>query len=59
MKFVAQIRNRLGIVGELFVFLGKRKLWWMIPMFVVLIFFGILIIVAQSTPLGAFIYTLF
>jgi len=31
----------------------------MIPMFVVLIGFGIIIVLAQSTPLGAFIYTLF
>ncbi|MBV9470351.1 MAG: hypothetical protein JOZ57_14025 [Abitibacteriaceae bacterium] len=54
-----QLKNRLGIVGELFVFLGKRKLWWMIPMFVILIGFGVILILAQTTPLGPFIYTLF
>ena len=59
MKFWTQIKNRLGIVGELFTFLGKRKLWWMIPMFVILLFFGALIVLAQSSPFGAFIYTLF
>ncbi|MBV9865013.1 MAG: hypothetical protein JO316_06660 [Abitibacteriaceae bacterium] len=59
MKFMRQLKNRLGIVGELFVFLGKRKLWWMIPMFVILIGFGVILILAQTTPLGPFIYTLF
>lgn len=59
MKFMTQLKNRLGIVGELFMFLGKRKLWWMIPMFVILIGFGVILILAQTTPLGPFIYTLF
>lgn len=59
MKLLNQLKNRAGIIGELFTFLGRRKLWWMIPMFVVLIGFGIIIVLAQSTPLGAFIYTLF
>ncbi|MCS6862858.1 MAG: DUF5989 family protein, partial [Abditibacteriales bacterium] len=53
------LKNRLGIVGELFGFLWKRKLWWMIPMIVVLLLFGALIVFASSSPVAPFIYTLF
>jgi len=54
-----RIKARLGIVGELLSFLWQQKLWWMIPMVVVLLLFGILLIAAQSSPLAPFIYTLF
>ena len=53
------IGRRTRIVRELFQFLWREKLWWMIPMVTLLIFFGILLIFAQSTALGPFIYTLF
>ncbi len=53
------LKNRLGIVGELFAFLWARKLWWMIPMVSVLLLLGGLIVMAGSTPLGPFIYTFF
>jgi len=49
----------VGIVRELFSFLWKRKLWWLIPMFVVIVLFGILLIFAQGSPVAPFIYTLF
>ena len=50
--------SRLGIIGSLFKFLYKRKLWWMIPFVAVLIILGVLIVVASVTPLGPFIYAL-
>lgn len=50
---------RLRIVGELLRFFWERKLWWLIPMIVVLLFFGILLVFAQTTAVGPFIYTLF
>ena len=51
-------RSRLGILGELFSFLWKRKLWWLMPMIVVLVLFMILFVAAQATGVGPFIYTL-
>ena len=51
--------SKLGIFGELLVFLWHRKLWWMIPMIVVLILFGLLLIFTQSSAVAPFIYTLF
>jgi hypothetical protein len=50
---------RLGILGELLSFLWKRRLWWLIPMVVVLMIFAILLISAQGSAIAPFIYTLF
>jgi hypothetical protein len=59
MQFIKNMVNNLGIVGEVLKFLWARKLWWLIPMVVVLLFFGVLIIFSASSPLGPLIYTLF
>ncbi len=59
MKFTEDLTNRLGIAGELLGFLWERKLWWLIPMVLVLLAFGGLLVTAQSSALGPFIYTLF
>ncbi len=59
MKALKSIGSRLGIVGELFGFLWTRKLWWLIPMMVVLVAFGVLLVFANATGLAPFIYTLF
>jgi hypothetical protein len=54
-----RLMSKLGIFRELLVFLWRRKLWWMIPMIVVLILFGLLLIFTQSSAVAPFIYTLF
>jgi hypothetical protein len=59
MKFTEGMRQRFGIAGELIGFLWQRKLWWLIPMVFVLLVFGGLMVTAQSSALGPFIYTLF
>ncbi len=59
MKFTEGLQQRLGIAGELMSFLWQRKLWWLIPMVFVLLVFGGLMVTAQSSALGPFIYTLF
>lgn len=51
--------SRMGILGELLRFLWKRKLWWLIPMIVMLILFVVLLVAAQGSALAPFIYTLF
>jgi Family of unknown function (DUF5989) len=53
------LRSRFGIAGELLAFLWAAKLWWMIPMVVLLLIVGGLIIFAQSSAIAPFIYTLF
>jgi hypothetical protein len=58
MKFEG-MRTRFGIAGELLSFLWQQKMWWLIPMVIVLLAFGGLMVTAQSSALGPFIYTLF
>jgi hypothetical protein len=59
MKFVKKIVRRFGIVGELFSFLSNNKRWWMLPMICLLVLVGVLIVLAQSSAIAPFIYTLF
>lgn len=55
----AEILARLGILGELLRALWRRKLWWIIPMMVVLVLFALLLVFAQGSAVAPFIYTLF
>lgn len=58
-NFFRSMGSNFGVVGELLRFLWQRKLWWLIPMIVVLMVFGLLIVFASSSGIGPFIYTLF
>jgi hypothetical protein len=49
----------LGTINELFQFLWARKLWWLIPAVLVLLIFAALIMLATTSGIGPFIYTLF
>jgi hypothetical protein len=57
-NWVTDLRMRLGVLGELFAFLWKVKLWWLIPMVVMLFLFAIIFIFGASSPLAPFIYSL-
>ena len=59
MGYLQRVAAKLGIMGELLVFFWERKLWWMIPMIIVLLAFGALIVFTQGTAVAPFIYTLF
>ena len=50
---------RSGILGELISFLWKRKLWWLIPMILMLVLFAVLLVFAQGSAIAPFLYTLF
>ena len=58
-KAIRSAARRVGIIGELMQFLWARKLWWMMPMVLLLLVMGILMIFAQSSAIAPFIYTLF
>lgn len=57
-NWVKDLGSRAGVVGELFSFLGKNKLWWMIPMIVVIVVFAVVIIGGSATPFAPLIYSL-
>ncbi len=50
---------RLGVLGEMLQFMWQRKLYWLLPMIITLILFGVIIAIGSATPLGPAIYTLF
>ncbi|WP_425082403.1 DUF5989 family protein [Ruegeria arenilitoris] len=49
----------MSFVSELWTFLRVRKKFWLIPIIVVLAFFGALIVLSQGSAVAPFIYTLF
>jgi len=59
MKRWKAARARVTIAGELLGYLWRRRLWWMIPMTLVLVLFGLLLAFTQGSALAPFIYTLF
>jgi hypothetical protein len=59
MGFIAVAKRRFGIAGDLLAFFWNNKRWWMLPMVFVLLVFGILLVLAQSSAIAPFIYTLF
>jgi len=59
MSFLSSTGRRFGIAGELLSFLVANKRLWMLPMILALLLFGVLLVVAQSSAIAPFIYTLF
>ena len=53
------VAGRFGVVGELLAFFWSNKRWWLVPMLVTLFLLGVLIVLAQSSAIAPFIYTLF
>ena len=51
-------KRRTGLVRELWDFLRDNKKWWMVPILVVLLVFGVLVLLS-GTAVAPFIYTLF
>ena len=52
------VSGRVGVMSELLSFLWLRKLYWMIPMIVVLLVFGLILLAGGSSVLAPFIYPL-
>jgi hypothetical protein len=48
-----------SLLKELFGYMRARKKWWLLPVLIVLLVFGGLLILAQGSAIGPFIYTVF
>ena len=59
MRWFRKFGEGLTTFVELLGVLRGQNRWWVIPLVVVLLAFGVLLILAQATPLGPLIYTLF
>jgi hypothetical protein len=51
--------SRFGTVGDLLSFFWSTKRWWLAPMLVTLLLLGVVIVLAESSAIAPFIYTLF
>jgi hypothetical protein len=49
----------MSFVAEFWRFLKVRKKFWLLPMIIMLAFFGGLIVLAQGSAVAPFIYTIF
>ena len=49
----------MAFLSELWQFLRVRKKFWLLPLIIVLLFFGALIVFAGGSAVAPFIYTLF
>jgi hypothetical protein len=50
---------KFSIAGELLTFLWVARLWWMIPMVLILLAVGGLLVLVQTSAIAPFIYALF
>jgi len=49
----------MAFLREIWRYMGARKKFWLVPILLTLVLFGVLLILAQSTAVAPFIYTLF
>jgi len=47
------------VISEFWTFLRQEKKYWLLPIVVVFVLFGLLIVFSQSSAIAPFIYTLF
>jgi len=58
MTVLQRLAARSAIVAEVFAFLWQRKLWWLIPLAVLLFLIGILFAIAQVSSVAPWMYPL-
>lgn len=51
--------GKLRVLREFWQFLAQQKRYWVIPIVVVLLLFGLLVVLTQTSAVAPFIYTLF
>ena len=51
--------SKARVLNDLFQFLRQEKKYWLVPIVVVFVLFGLLIVFAQSSAVAPFIYSLF
>ena len=59
MGVLQDMKSRMTIFGELWMFMKIRKKWWLGPIVVFLLLLGVLIVFTEGSALAPFIYALF
>lgn len=59
MSVVTRIRDAGSALADLWSFLRVRKKWWLAPILIMMILFGMLIVLTHGSAIAPFIYTVF
>lgn len=59
MELINTAVRRFGIAGELLSFFWNNKRWWLLPVVTMILVLGVVLVLAQSSAIAPFIYTLF
>jgi hypothetical protein len=51
--------TKARVVAELFSFLREEKKYWLVPIAIVFVVFGLLLVFSQTSAVAPFIYSLF
>lgn len=51
--------SKAQVMGELFEFMREHKKYWLAPIVITLVLVGVLLVLAKSSAIAPFIYTLF
>ncbi len=51
--------SKRRVLSEFLQFLAQEKKYWLVPIVIVFVLFGLLIVFSQSSAVAPFIYTLF
>ncbi|MCX6305734.1 MAG: DUF5989 family protein [Bacteroidetes bacterium] len=49
----------MELIKDLWAFLRVRKKFWLLPLILILLLFGVLIVLTSGTAIAPFIYTIF
>jgi hypothetical protein len=49
----------MEFLKEFWLFMKERKKWWLVPVILILLLFGVLIVFTGGSAIAPFIYTLF
>ena len=52
------LQYRLAVMRDLMRFLWKKKIYWLIPLMILLFLFALVITIGVTTGLGPFVYPL-
>jgi Na+-translocating ferredoxin:NAD+ oxidoreductase RnfD subunit len=56
MSVLSQVSTRVATVSEVFCFLWQRKLWWLIPLAMLIFVLGLLFVIAQLSSVAPWMY---
>ncbi len=51
--------GKMSLINEIWLYLRQNKKYWLLPIIIILILMSVLLIIAKSSALAPFIYSIF